>query len=497
MLSYQQVQDLENECFAQGTSPAQLMEEAALGIARYIFQAFPRPGTLVLYLGKGNNAGDAILVGHHLYKRGWKVFVCRAFPLTAFKPLPSKYWEICSPDFTDLDPAESAELAKIPGEMLLVDGLLGIGLKNPPDQDVAKLIQAMHELRQMTGAKILAVDVPSGLLEAEVSKVCVQADHTVTLGVPKKILFEDSSTRWVGRLAWIRFSKWEDFPAEERVLTSRELRPWLPKRTFDFHKGQAGRVGIIAGSKTYTGAAVLACLGALRGGAGLITLYVKEAFYSALVAKLPPEIMVKCVANYREVTQDRLDVLAIGPGLSSEAEEEVLSLLKEIQSPIVLDAEALNMISRSGLECLQKRETPTLLTPHPGEMERLSQRAGLEVTTRRELVNAWSAKFPRSVLLLKGSRTLIGGWGLGLSYNSTGTPGMATGGMGDVLTGLTASLVAQGCTTYQAACLGAWLSGRAAECAIEIGAASQESLSAVDVAEHLKYAFSGLKRLED
>jgi NAD(P)H-hydrate epimerase len=262
------------------------------------------------------------------------------------------------------------------------------------------------------------------------------------------------------------------------------------------HKGQAGRVAVIAGSRGFLGAAVLAASGALRGGAGLVTLGVKEDQYPLMAALVPAEIMVRPVRDYGELLRDPFDAIALGPGLGLEREDEVLALLSRADIPIVVDADALNMLGRRGFDALKKNTAPRLLTPHPGEMSRLAAHfPGWKGLSRAALAREFTAAFPHATLLLKGARTLVAAAGQPLSFNSTGNPGMATGGMGDVLTGVCAALAAQGVKLYDAACLGAWLSGRAAERALSGGASSQESLAAGDVLHHLGGAFRDLKRL--
>jgi NAD(P)H-hydrate epimerase len=170
--------------------------------------------------------------------------------------------------------------------------------------------------------------------------------------------------------------------------------------------------------------------------------------------------MVKAVRHYEESLEDRMDALAIGPGLGAAAEAEVLAVVARAPVPVVLDADALNMLARSDMESLRARPAPTLLTPHPGEMARLresfrSQSGPAREAQARELADRYGG----TTVLLKGARTVIAGPGMPASFNTTGHPGMASGGMGDVLTGLCAALAAQGVPLPDAACLGAWLSG--------------------------------------
>jgi hydroxyethylthiazole kinase-like uncharacterized protein yjeF len=484
----------EQAVIAGGISAEVLMEEAAEGIFHVITQFFPRPGTAVLYLGKGNNAGDALVVARHLHDAGWKLMARCISPPAGFKELPAKHWKAIEGKVTVLP--DCADIPREQGCVLILDGILGIGATTEPLRGAYDdAVREMNTLRRDRHAFTVAIDLPSGLGAGD---GCVEADLTVTIGQVKTSLLEDKAAANAGRLAVapleaLRQAKGD---ATQRLLTSRNLLSALPCRSFEFHKGQAGRVGVIAGSRGFLGAAVLASSGALRGGAGLVTLFVKEEMYPLMVPLVPAEVMVKPVRDYRDVLHETLDVLAIGPGLGANHDEEVLEVLSHAETPAVVDADALNLIARRGVDVLEECRGPRLLTPHPGEMARLAaQFPGWEDLSRRDLARAFAAQFPGATLLLKGSRTLIAAAGRPVSFNSTGNPGMASGGMGDVLTGLCAALAGQKVDLYDAACLGAWLSGRAAECAVAKGGCSQESLTATDVLRELGSAFQDLKRL--
>ena len=500
ILTCRQMQDAEDAAFARGVDASDLMDEAGWGIAQAIQQFFPQPGHAILFLGKGNNAGDALVAGKHLLEVGWSIGAWCAYPDKDFKALPARHWaDLCEQValYSDV-----AEIASLQGPIVLLDGLVGIGAAHGPLRDpLASAVRAMNELRRRRHASIVALDLPSGLNpETGVpEEPCVQADLTLTIAHVKTPLLADAAVSAVGRLAVIPLrdladAKASDGAADSTVLTAATLLPKLPRRSFDFHKGQAGRVGLIAGSRGYLGAAILAAEGALRGGAGLVTLYVKEDVYPLLAAKAPAEVMVRQVADYHEVLDQRHDCLGLGPGLGNASDAEVLDVIRQAPCPVVLDADVLNMLARTRLAALHERRGSSLLTPHPGEMARLVEALpGWSPQGRAQTAREFAAQFPETTLLLKGSRTVIAAMDHPTAYNTTGTPGMASGGMGDVLTGLCAALIGQGTDVYDAACLGAWVSGRAAELAIFSGAASEESLIASDVLQHLGAAFGGLR----
>ncbi|PYK71198.1 MAG: NAD(P)H-hydrate dehydratase [Verrucomicrobia bacterium] len=276
-------------------------------------------------------------------------------------------------------------------------------------------------------------------------------------------------------------------PADETVACAASLQGLLPRRPFDAHKNQFGRVGIVAGSRGFAGAATMCAWGALRGGAGLVEVFVPENIYEIVAAASPFEAMVKPVKSYRNLIEEKIDVWGIGPGLGRDNASEIVQFVQRAQSPMVVDADALNIIS-ADLSILKNCRGPRLLTPHPGEMKRL---AGDQKNSRAELARKFTSEFPVT-LLLKGSRTVVAESGKRVSYNTTGNPGMATGGMGDVLTGVCAALLAQKLSPFDAARVGAWVCGRAAELALFDNGESEQSLLPRDVVTNLGRAFREL-----
>ncbi len=269
------------------------------------------------------------------------------------------------------------------------------------------------------------------------------------------------------------------------------LRSWYRSRPSDAYKNQAGHVAIFAGSLGFTGAAELTAEAALSGGAGLVSLYVESSIHTIVAMRCPPEIMVHPLppTMTAETLSDlSADVFAFGPGIGNSPDEAFLDWLQSESRPIVVDADGLNLMARH----LDKRLSiaqagPRVLTPHPGEFARLFPKE-TTLPTRRERAEAVAQAFPLT-LLYKGEKTLIAQQGGAVYRNTTGNPGMATGGMGDVLTGIIVALVAQGYASERAACLGAWLAGRAADHAIESGVATHETLRPTTVILHLAGAF--------
>lgn len=490
LLTAQQMKSAEEKAFAAGATPEGLMEVAGEGVFRCVRQFSRQCGTAVVYCGKGHNAGDALVAARHLQASGWRIVIRLAFPAGELAPLTKQH----------LESLQGCEILSLPpdvrGEpLLLIDGLLGIGVTGSPREPLAGLIREMNHLRHESGAFIVAIDLPSGLeaTTGEIFDPCVRADLTVTLGFGKTGLFDDGATGHVGRLAVVPLPRVEapvDGDASS-VATAPGLRALMPLRDFDTHKGTYGRIGIVAGSPGYLGAARLCSSAAVLAGGGLVTLYALPETYDKLSLLVIPEVMVKRVDSYAEVLRERHDVLAIGPGLGREHDQEVRDLVEKAPVPCVVDADALNAVSEGnhGAALFSHCAGPRLLTPHPGEMERLDPQRG-------RFRRFWAEEFvavTAVTLLLKGARTIVAAKDQPVSYNTTGNPGMGSGGMGDVLTGVCAALMGEGRLPRHAAVLGAWLCGRAAEIAIFNGTESQESLSATAVIAFLGRAFESLR----
>jgi NAD(P)H-hydrate epimerase len=483
------MRDAENAAFARGISAEALMNQAGAGIAQSVQQFFLRPGYCLVFSGKGNNGGDAVVAAMHLKRAGWHTDVHLSFPESQCSDLLRKKIT----EFRDTPAVVAAVSVANAGRFsptIILDGLLGLGSKPPLRDPILAVCREINRLRQEQGAYVFAVDQPTGLDgdSGEADCDCVVADFTVTIAATKRGLIADDATNFVGRLEVVPLSDLPLEAADETVACTASLRGLLPRRQFNAHKNQFGRVGIVAGSRGFAGAATMCTWGALRGGAGLVEVFVPENIYEIAVAAAPFESMVKPVKSYRDLIDEKIDVWGIGPGLSKNNANEIIEFIQRAESPLVVDADALNIIS-ANVSVLRNCRGPRLLTPHPGEMKRL---AGDQKISRAELAGKFSTEFPVT-LLLKGSRTVVAGSGKRISYNTTGNPGMATGGMGDVLTGVCAALLAQNLSPFDAARVGAWACGRAAEIAIFNNGESQQSLLPRDVLTNLGRAFRELQ----
>jgi NAD(P)H-hydrate epimerase len=475
---------MEEKAFARGIEPEALMDQAGAGIAAAVRQFFPNPAHCVVYSGKGNNGGDALVAAAHLKQARWSVDVRLAFP-------ESESGELMRKKLEGLRALRRDELPLVQG-IVILDGLLGLGAKPPLREPIRGACREINRLRREQGAFVFAVDLPTGIDgdSGEADSDCVVADCTISIGLAKKGLVADGATNHVGRLEIIPLAELRaiENDSDGIVATANSLRGLLPRRDFDVHKNQFGRIGIVAGSKGFTGAALMCSLGALRGGAGLVELFVPEEIYPIVAAAAAAEAMVKSLTSWQSLFDQPVEVWAVGPGLGTSRAAEVLDLIARVEKPMVVDADGLNILADQP-ETLRRCAGPRLLTPHPGEMKRLFP-AGEK--SRAETVAAFCAEYP-ATLLLKGSRTIVGERKRPRSFNTTGSPGMATGGMGDVLTGVCAALIGQGLPLYDAGRVGAWVCGRAAEMAIFSGNASEESLLPRDVLDYLGAAFKDLR----
>jgi hydroxyethylthiazole kinase-like uncharacterized protein yjeF len=478
------------------------MDEAGAGIARVVRQFFPTPGRCLVFAGKGNNGGDAVVAATHLKRAGWDI----EFHLTYSEPKCSELLrkkisqfrdEISRSNLANGGASSASPCSYAPGgaelrppaHFIILDGLLGLGSSPPLRDPILKSAREINRLRREDNAYVFAVDLPSGLdgNTGQADADCVGADFTVSIANAKRGLVADDAINLVGRLEVVPLPKLRVSDGNETIAGAASLRGLLARRDFNAYKNQFGRIGIVAGSRGFAGAASMCAWGALRAGAGLVEVFVPQNIYQVIASAAPFEAMVKPVRSYSGLRRQKVDVWAVGPGISKTHPKEIIEFIAKSEQPMVVDADALNILS-SKTTALKKCRGPRLLTPHPGEMKRL---AGGEKLPRVEIAQRFTKEFPVT-LLLKGSRTLVAESGEKISYNTTGNPGMATGGMGDILTGVCAALMAQKLSPFDAARLGAWVCGRAAEIARFNRNASEQSLLPHDVLDNLGAAFNEL-----
>jgi ADP-dependent NAD(P)H-hydrate dehydratase / NAD(P)H-hydrate epimerase len=488
ILNSAQMRNAEEAAFARGIEVETLMDEAGAGVARAVRKFFPHPGTCSVYAGKGHNGGDALVAAEHLKRAGWKIDIHMAFPENECGELTRKKLQALRAASQDLSATERRGSSDI-----ILDGLLGLGANRLLREPIRTAAREINRLRRAHNAFVFAVDLPTGL-DADSGEIdpenCVIADFTITIGFAKHGLIVDPALDFVGRIEVVPLVDLapEVTAPKEFVATAHSLSPLLPRRKFSAYKNQFGRIGIVAGSKGFVGAALMTTSGALRAGAGLVEVFVPEEIYPIVASTAPMEAMVKPIRSYRKLLEEKIDFWALGPGLGKSHAPGILNLIKQAEQPMVVDADGLNILADK-IDSLRHCRGPRLLTPHPGEMERLFE---IGKMSRAEAARNFCERFPVT-LLFKGSRTIVAERGRPLSFNTTGNPGMASGGMGDILTGVCAGLLGQGLSLYDAARLGSWVCGRAAEISIFNGHANEQSLLATDVLENLGDAFKEMQ----
>ena len=522
---------IEEAAFASGdgTTPESLMDAVGAEIARRVGYCAT---TVLVYAGKGNNAGDALVAARRICdslkalgaqlsavggRSRFQVALRLAADESALGPLARKKLSELPAELPRFTAAEASQWLAAPDPhglgraLVILDGLLGLGTHGPLREPIRAAAREINALRRQHGARVIAIDTPSGLDTdtGEPAEDAVVADETLAVGFVKTGLLADAATNHVGALSALSLPELDgaveglaeiaDAGHKRGTLTTRaSLVGLLPPRAFDAHKGQFGHVGILAGSVGATGAAVMCSHAAVRAGAGLVTLFVTRAVYPIVAAAAAPEVMVRPLGSPLELlkadARKKYDVLAVGPGLGRVGDAPIRKLIEKWPGPMVVDADGLNALAAGKtLGALDRAAGPRLLTPHPGEMARLRKAdgRGQEKATRLEIAREFTAQRPSVTLLLKGARTLVAHHDQPPAYNTTGNPGMASGGMGDVLTGICAALLGQKLAPFDAARLGAWVHGRAADLALESGRppSSDESLAATDLFAQLGAAF--------
>ncbi|MCX7974674.1 MAG: NAD(P)H-hydrate dehydratase [Candidatus Aminicenantes bacterium] len=490
-----------------------LMENAGRQIFLAIASKFPdlNKERIVIVAGKGNNGGDGLVVARHLFNQGCQpqIFLLAskkevkgdaALNLRIAENIGLKVWEV-------LEERDWNELNQALGKAtIIIDAIFGTGLEKPAEGIYARAI----ELINRSSAFKIAVDIPSGLSSdtPELIGPAIKAEMTVTLGVPKIAHVLPPAEEYVGEVivADISLPSFLFSDEKHRVewLEKKKILNWFMPRKRDTHKGTYGHLLILAGSMGKTGAAIMAARAALRSGAGLVTVATPKSCLP-IIARSTMELMTeplpeseegsvssRALARLKEILKGK-DALLIGPGLSThpETSELLSSLLPEVTLPCLIDADGLNILAQRP-ELLSRLPQPCILTPHPGEFSRLVQiKVGEILAQRLTLTSEFSKKYG-VFLVLKGHRTIISSPDGRIFINPTGNPGMASGGSGDVLSGLAASFLMQIKDPFLAIAAAVYVHGLSGDIAKEkIG---ERPLVAGDLIRYLPVA---IKRLED
>ena len=513
VLNSQQMQQCDREAINDyGISESVLMENAGVQVVESMDEYFGDgvPELIAVMCGKGNNGGDGFVVARHLYAAGSSVrayLFASAVDLQGAAAQNHRIAEELGVEIVEVPDTESWEKhsSDIAGFDCIVDALFGTGITGPLRGYFGSVVEAVND----SGSIVVSVDLPSGLSadSGEVLGPTVEADLTVAFAAPKLCHIFPPAFDFIGELSVVDIgipaAVIDAVGSTVELVTPEECARSLKPRSVDTHKGTYGRVLIVAGAPGMGGAGALAARGALRGGAGLVTVGTPDSV-SGIIASLVIEAMVRPYASDGDgqlalsakmgllALAESSDVIAVGPGIgtSEETQQLVREIVVESTAPVVLDADGLNAFAGNP-EALREVRPPCVLTPHPGELARLLSMSTAEVQADRLVAVRLLAARSGSIVILKGYRSLVCHPDGRVAINPTGNPGMATGGSGDVLTGLLAALIGQGLEPFCAARLGAFLHGEAGDIAAE--RVGEISLIASDIIEALPDAFSSLE----
>jgi len=457
-----------------------LMENAARGTVAAMLRHFPdlvRKRVAIL-AGRGNNGGDAFAVARYLLNRGVfcqvYLFAAReeikgdaAVNLEILSRMGGEVLEVLNRD------GWQVQRGQIAASDLLVDGIFGTGLKGEVKGFLREIIEFANSLER----PVVAIDIPSGL-DSDSGKIlgaCIRATMTVTFGLLKRGLLVLPGAEFCGKVVLVDISlprrSVEEEAINDYLTEGADFLPLLQPRDRGANKGNFGHLFVLSGSPGKTGAATMVCQGALRVGTGLITLGIPKSLNPIMGAKLTeamteplPETKEKTLSlsSYSQIMNlcARKSALAIGPGLSLNPETArlVQRVVRSINIPAVIDADGLNALGPK-LDSIRKSQKELIFTPHPGEMARLLGTSVPEVQENRIQMARDFAQRKGIILVLKGARSLVASPAGKVFINPTGNPGMASGGMGDVLTGMIGGFLAQGLPSLEAARLGVYLHG--------------------------------------
>lgn len=461
-----------------------LMENAGRGATAFFLEAIYRlhEGPVGIMAGRGNNGGDGFVMARYLHQKGIAVTVFLLAPkerLTGDAAANLNLLDVMGVpvvEITDEDVFKQQQLA-MRHQHTWIDAILGTGLRS----DVRGFFRTAIDFINQQNRPVFAVDIPSGLNAdtGQVCGICIEATATATFGFAKTGHLSYPGRTLTGRLKVVEIGipphVATDVGCRQHLITPGTLKQHFPRRTATAHKGNTGHLLILAGSPGKTGAAAMAAMSAMRVGAGLVTLGVPCSLNPVLEA-LVTEAMTVPLAESAQAGLDESAVetiltlfegkrcLAIGPGIGTDPSTgRLLSrLIQASPVPLVIDADGLNLIAADP-DILSKRQSPILLTPHPGEMARLSGHSTADIQSDRIGHARAFAKQYGVIVILKGAGTIIAQPDGTAFINPTGNPGMAAGGMGDVLTGIIGGLITQGMPIDAAARCGVYLHGLAAD----------------------------------
>ncbi len=463
------IREIESNAITGGFSGLRMMENAGAAATNVIVDKYEVKGkSVVVVAGNGNNGGDGFVVARKLYDAGADVCIILVAGMPNTESAKETLSKLSTYPIRVYGIDDSDAPVKINNADFLVDAIFGIGFHGQINEDVAMIIERFNR----SNAVKIALDLPSGCEcdTGAVSNACVNADITITFIAVKPCHVLYPASDYCGKLVRVGIGIspkiMNSVTSNITIIENGLVKSLLPKRKKNFHKGQCGTAVQLCGSYGMAGAAILSAKAALRSGAGLVKAILPKSIYPIAAAKLLEAVYIPCddtadgtvgIDSLREIAEAlaSADSLLIGCGLSDckSTADLVSTLIPNLRTPIVLDADGINIVSKN-IDILLKSEAPMVLTPHPAEMARLMRTTADEVQRNRfKVAHAFSTRFNK-VLVLKGANTIVALPNGELYVCMAGNPGMAVGGSGDVLAGIINSLLAQGMSPQDAAVCG-------------------------------------------
>lgn len=501
ILRAREMKEIDNRASTEyGIPSILLMENAGLRVVEVVEDILQEPTgkKVVVLVGKGNNGGDGLVVARHLINSNVNVETFLLADASGMTGDAYLNYKILSKMTDKIYPLFSKEdLNRLQISLftcdLIVDSIYGIGFKGSLSDFETRVVKMINLCR----SPVVAVDIPSGV-DADTGRVhgeAVKAFHTVTFAAPKLGLVIEPGKDYAGTLTVADISiptfLLQDDKIKANLITEDMIRPLIKPRLPESHKGTYGHALVIGGSAGLTGAVIMASYAALRSGAGLVTAALPESLVPVVETALIEVMTAPLAENHQmaialealpavENLLGTASVCAIGPGMSGhpEANGVVRFVLEKAGIPVIIDADGLNAL-QGDVDVLKDRQIPVILTPHPGEMARLTGKSIKEIQANRVEIARHFAQEWGVGLVLKGNKTVIASPSGEIYINITGNPGMATAGSGDVLCGMIAGLIAQGLKPKEAAIAGVYLHGLIGDYVAEIR--GQRGLTAGDL----------------
>lgn len=484
----------------EGIESINLLDRAAAKIADAIIRHY-KGGKIFIFAGAGNNGGDAIAAGILLHKQGFNISIIH-FVINELSEECSEVRNRLTgyPGISYTEVSKVFTKPEITENDLIIDGLFGSGLNKPLSGGFAAVANFINS----TGATVFSIDIPSGLMCEDntynVMQNVVRADWTFTIQNPKLSFYFSEFNKYIGNceILDIKLSRKAIEECESNIFTveKEDIKKIFRPRNRFTHKGDYGKALIVAGSYGMTGAAILSAKGCLKSGAGLVKVHIPSACVNIMQTSVPEAIT--CIDFHEHIFTSLFEendstVTAIGPGLGTDelTVEGVKQVIRTASSPMVIDADAINIIS-ANRDIFKYIPKNSILTPHIKEFDRLtgnSQDPYVRLQKASELASAFNV-----YIVLKSAWTFIASPDGTFHINTTGNPGMATGGSGDVLTGVITALLAQGYSSFEAAVMGTYIHGLAGDLAASD--LSQTSMTAMDIVNYLPAAWKKLENGE-